>query len=83
MDTTPYSKRNPRRFIWIGLIMVAVGIYIGKEARDSFHTGKPVPMGRMTSMSDWEAAGFSALVILFGGIFMAAGFGWIKPKGPH
>lgn len=83
MDTTPYSKRSPRRSIWMGLIMVAVGLYIGNEARDAFHTGKLVPMGHMVSMEAWEAAGFAALVILFGFIFMAAGFGWIKSKDQH
>jgi hypothetical protein len=83
MDTTPFVKRSLRRYIWAGVIMVAVGIYTGIEARDSFHTGKPVPMGGMVSMEAWQAAGFSALVILFGGIFMAAGFGWIKSKDQH
>jgi hypothetical protein len=83
MDTTPFVKRSLRRYIWMGLIMVAVGIYTGIEARDSFRTGKPVPMGHMVSMEAWEASGFSALVILFGGIFMAAGFGWIKSKDHH
>jgi len=80
MDTRPPWKRSYRQNIWIGLFVVAFGIYIAKEALESFHTGKPVSMGQMSSMSGWEAAGFSVLVILLGLFFMAIGFGWNKTK---
>lgn len=80
MDTRPPWKKSYRQNIWIGLLVVAFGVYIAKEARDSFLTGKPVSMGHMTSMSGWEAAGFSGLVILLGVFFMAIGFGWNKSK---
>jgi hypothetical protein len=80
MDTRPPWKRSYRQNIWVGLFVVAFGVYIAKEARDSFLTGKPVSMGHMSSMSGWEAAGFSVLVILLGFFFMAIGFGWNKSK---
>ena len=63
--------------------MLALRLDIGKEVRDSFHTGKPVLMAHMASMEAWDAAGLSGLVILFGLVFMAAGFGWIKSKDHH
>ena len=83
MDTTPEYKKSPRRYLWIGFLMVAVGFYMGKEALDSFHTGKPVHLPNSLPMEAWQAAGTSALIILCGGFIIAAGFGWLKSKNRH
>ena len=62
--------------------MLAVGVYLGMESRDSIRTGDQVHMLHSPALSGWEAAGLSALIILFAGITIAAGFGWLKPKPP-
>jgi hypothetical protein len=83
MDTRPPWKKGYRQYLWIGLFVVAFGVYIAKEAFDSFHTGVPVHMSNSSSMSAVEASGFSVLVILLGILFIAVGLGWNKLKGQH
>jgi hypothetical protein len=67
----------------MGLIVVAVGIWTGWQAIESFHTGKHVPVSNSMSVEGWEAAGVAVLTVFFGLCFMAVGFGWMKPRGPH
>jgi hypothetical protein len=83
MDTTPEYKKSPRRFLWIGFLMVAVGLYMGKQSLDSFHTGKPVYLPNSLPMQAWQAAGTAALIVLCGGFIIAAGFGWINSRDHH
>ena len=83
MDTTPEYKKSPRRYLWIGFLMVAVGLYMGKQSLDSFHTGKPVYLPHSLPMEAWQAAGTAVLIILCGGFTIAAGFGWIKSNARH
>lgn len=83
MDTTPEYKKSPRRFIWFGLFLLALGIYSGKEALDSFHTGKPIYVRNAPAMEAWQGAGAAVLIVLLAGFSIAVGFGWIKSKDRH
>jgi hypothetical protein len=83
MDTTPEYKKSPRRYLWIGFLMLAVGLYMGKQSLDSFHTGKPVYLPNSLPMHAWQAAGTAVLIVLCGSFIIAAGFGWIKSRDRH
>jgi len=73
--------RASRRWIWIGLIVIAVGIFQGKEGLDSRRTGAPIYTYRHTKLEWWEQLGLGGLTIAFGGLVVAAGLGWIRPRG--
>jgi hypothetical protein len=70
-----------RRWIWIGLIVVAVGLWEGKDGLDSYKTGEPVHGYNRVEHQWWEELGFAVLTVLFGLLVIASGLGWIKPRG--
>jgi putative Mn2+ efflux pump MntP len=79
----PIAKPSSRKWIWIGLIVIAVGIWEIKESVDSYRTGEPIHTYRHTTMEWWEQLPVAGLTILFGGLVVGVGFGWIKPRGTN
>jgi hypothetical protein len=77
----PATLRASRKWIWIGLIVIAVGVWQGKEGLESYRTGKLIYTYRHTSLDWWEQIPIAAVTILFGGLVTAAGLGWIRPRG--
>jgi hypothetical protein len=62
----PPAKQRLRRYFWIGLIVVAAGLWQGKQALESFRTGQPIHTLHYGAMEWWVEAAFSAGTVLFG-----------------
>ena len=70
-----------RRFIWIGLVLLLTSVYGVWEALEARRLGVMVHIPHAPDLEWWAAGVMSLLGILFGLLAMAAGFGWIKPRG--
>ena len=78
---TPIRLSASRKWIWIGLVVIGVGLWMGKESLDSYRTGEPIYTYRHTTMEWWEQLPIAGLTVLFGLLTVGAGLGWIKPRG--
>ncbi|HWZ44920.1 MAG TPA: hypothetical protein VNW97_15705 [Candidatus Saccharimonadales bacterium] len=82
MDASP-GRWSARKYISMGLIMVAAGLFLGKDGLEAFRTGKPIYMPSAPAMEGWLALIYSGLTIFFGLCLVAVGMGWMKMRGPH
>ena len=78
---TPGGIRASRKWIVIGLIVVAVGLAMGKEGLDSHRTGAKIYTYRHGSREWWEQTAIGGATVLFGFLVVAVGLGWVKPRG--
>jgi putative Mn2+ efflux pump MntP len=77
----PPSPKVSKRWIPIGLIVIAVGVWMVIEGIDAYRTGQQIHTYHMQTMEWWEQISIAFVTILLGGLVVAVGVGWIKPRG--
>jgi hypothetical protein len=67
--------------IIIGVIVIAVGIWMGKEGFDAYRTGQAIHTADMKTMEWWQQIPAAGLIVLVGILMIANGLGCFKSRG--
>ena len=77
MQPAPKSD-GLRKYVWIGLIVVAAGLWMCREALQAWRTGGFVYQLHGPTLDPLSALGLAILVVLFGILAVLAGLRVIK-----
>ena len=76
---TPKQRRN--RYLFAGLALVGLALFMGKEGLEAMRTGAVVHF-RVGDIDHygWEEVGLSGLALLLGLFSLGSAFGFLKPR---